>query len=169
MRATLEPSPSVWLQPLVTAVISAVVGALAAYLFTRLLWREQKKSDGRISAIKELQDQVSSIEKICLEYWVSQRSELGDAVCDAMEIRILTSIKLLERTLREQANSNSDMDLWRFHNEVRNGIDSLYDEATGGDFRSAMRKPDPTTAHNISRICLELEILLRSRIRSEHG
>ena len=152
----LQPSGlDKWFIPLGVGFVSAVAGAFAAYMFSRLQWKIAQRQSALSEGATELLSLITQLENMVVEFW------LVDAVSLTAPIRIGNQLKIksLLMLIIRYSNGLQSVKMTKSHTvsaaRLEELVSNLYDLATGGDFESLRRQASRETAAKLTTQCAE--------------
>ena len=137
------------------AIVSVFFGTIFSYILHHLI----KMREMDIEVLNDHISQISKIEDLATEYWLSQSNDTEELGALAARINgAFTATSYFRKEAERLLGS-------RFEPYVT--LDgNLYDLATGGLFQSTGREPDQSRAVKIITVCNELRSLLRQGRRA---
>lgn len=141
-------------ETIIIGLIVAFGGALSAFVFTMVHWRRSERERAESALLTQLRDLVSELETLSLTYWLKDADE-SDKATETRVKNILRSMARCTKNLKEAKPSESN-NLMKLEDMTR----KIYDEVTGGDFESKIRKRSTPTANAVSRQCEDAKMLI---------
>jgi hypothetical protein len=144
--------------PVANSVISAIVAALAAYVFTHLHWKHIRRKENICSAARSLYELINKLEEISIQYWLSTITmKNDDTYATEIQIKSLlrTQIGLFNQLEKLITKGNS-------LNNLRISIYEDFDLISGGDFEGKLKNSNPRIAAQIGATCAKIKIQLSS-------
>lgn len=143
------------------AVISALSGAIAAFIFNLIQWRITKGRERREALEKGILDQLS---RLCVDlttYWM--RDQEPEKSANAIsEMNIKSDLKTLDRLIKLYYASFPYFLVPKSRGEVELLYSDLFDVATGEDFESQNRTASPKIARQVSSKLADIRIRIVS-------
>ena len=132
----------------------SIGGAFSAFVFNLVLRRVERNADRFDSTTLIFKELVDEIETAAVQYWIS-RAKPDDAI---LELRLKSKIFLLnvfigvfEKSVVKKRKHKGLVE------QLKKFTDLVFDEATGGDFESAVREASPSTANSVSNLCAKMK------------
>jgi hypothetical protein len=143
--------------PWTSIVLGAVLGALSAFLFNLLNLAIVRRRNKRESLAKGIIETIILLEDEAIGYWLQSAAEMSAVDRRKSEIMIKAKFKSIPSQTRKlyAAMFKTKKNKIIIH-KCLTALESLYDEATGGDFETNDRRASSSKASKITTICNEL-------------
>jgi hypothetical protein len=112
-------------------LISALVGALSAFLFNRFHWKMVEKKKKETDLFVKISTLIGELETLSVQYWIKDHNENDDE----KEVYLKSKFRLLNKYIRA-----IDVKAKSIKNELVEFESDTFDLVTGEDFESKKRK-----------------------------
>ncbi|RLA45633.1 MAG: hypothetical protein DRR42_19175 [Gammaproteobacteria bacterium] len=144
-----------WLIPLGVGFVSAVAGAMAAYLFSRLQWRITQRQNALSAGATELLSLITQLEDLVVNFWLVDASSMAGPVLHGDQLKIKSLLMLTIRYSRGLKSVKMTESHKASADRLAVLVSDIYDLATGDDFESPHRKASNPTAVKLATQCAE--------------
>lgn len=135
-------------------IVSALIGALSAFLFNRFHWTMVERKKKESESLTMLSTLITELETLAVDYWTKDynKEDQKNEVYIKSRIRLLTKyIRLINKDKKENKDIKNDLEAFE---------SDIFDLTTGDDFESKNRKASKQKAMSISFRCSDIRALI---------
>jgi hypothetical protein len=135
-----------WGSAVFVAMVGGLSGAFAAYVFSRLLRRQNETA----LAAKNFVELINSFEAVAVCYWLYDSDPLKRQAAGLKEMKMKADAMLIVKYVRILRRAKIDTEVSAKLGKFESEIFTIF---TGGDFESISRKASKHRARKISNAC----------------
>ncbi|MEH8110183.1 hypothetical protein ACEUC8_12445 [Aeromonas veronii] len=144
---------------ILSAVLGALVAAIAAFLFNIAYWRKLNKENFKSHYANICLEHLTTFEKAALQYWISNKTNENAQEMQLLEVKIRSTFIVLKSSLDNLSNVVVDP---ADKASISTFTTTIFDVATGGNFESSVKKTERNTCLKISKECSKImTVILR--------
>ncbi|WP_338570651.1 hypothetical protein VRB37_16860 [Erwinia billingiae] len=147
---------------LITALISTLCAATAAFFYNRLHWYFVNKRERRTKIVEALVEIVGELRVDSVSYWLKGYSRKASKDLLNEEMRIKSSLQIMNSSIDDYIERVPVWGRGKIEVSMKSYHDELYDVITGDDFESQGRKVDKAKAAQISNKCAAFKVYMNS-------
>lgn len=142
-----------WLEIGAQIILSALAGALAAYLFTVYHTKSNREAENFSSVIDGLKENLKELETNAVAYWLESSTKPKSSKEIGLELKIKGLLAVIRRMSKVAQKPLKKRGLVNLADALEIFHDEMFDKITGGDFESTSREKSEEIASNISSEC----------------
>lgn len=156
--------------PLFTAIVGALVAALAAYIVSHLHWSYTRRRENICAAAMAMTETINRLEAAAVGYWLLDYTQRNNDIY-AQEIEIKSLLRAQIGHFKQLSCLVSKKNILTGNIEkkakdklsaIRKKIEEDFDLISGDGFESSQRVKNPVLAGKISQVCAVLKLELSS-------
>ncbi|HHT3528077.1 hypothetical protein ACVGWG_16560 [Enterobacter asburiae] len=147
---------------LITALISTVCAATAAFIYNKIHWHSVVKRETKTKLLESISDVVNELRTDAISYWLKGYSKKSAKSLLEEEMRIKASLNIINSTITIYVSQISLLKRKGIESKLRAFHNELYDIITGDDFETQGRKQDKGKVSAISTKCVAFRVLLNT-------
>lgn len=147
---------------LITALISTICAATAAFIYNKIHWYSVVKRETRTNLLESISDVVNELRTDAISYWLKGYSRKSAKSLLEEEMRIKASLNIINSTITIYASKISRRKKKDIEPKLRAFHDELFDIITGDDFETQGRKQDKGKVSAISTKCVAFRVMLNT-------
>ncbi|ELC6413592.1 hypothetical protein [Enterobacter hormaechei] len=147
---------------LITALISTVCAATAAFIYNKIHWHSVVKRETKTKLLESISDVVNELRTDAISYWLKGYSKKSAKSLLEEEMRIKASLNIINSTITIYVSQISLLKRKGIEGKLRAFHNELYDIITGDDFETQGRKQDKGKVSAISTKCVAFRVLLNT-------
>ncbi|MCK7178544.1 hypothetical protein [Enterobacter roggenkampii] len=147
---------------LITALISTLCAATAAFIYNKIHWHSVIKRETKTKLLDSISDVVSELRVDAISYWLKGYSKKSAKTLLEEEVRIKASLSIINSTITIYASKIPRRKRKDVEERLRAFHDELFDIITGDDFETQARKQDKGKVSSISTKCVAFRVLLNT-------
>ncbi len=156
------PETPILSSSLITALISTICAATAAFAYNKVHWRSVVKRETKTKLLESISDVVNELRSDAISYWLKGYSKKSAKSLLEEEMRIKASLNIINSTITIYVQQESRWKRKDIEAQLRVFHDELFDIITGDDFESQARKQDKAKVSAISTKCVAFRVLLNT-------
>ncbi|HEI2495089.1 TPA: hypothetical protein SI539_001056 [Escherichia coli] len=156
------PETPILSSSLITALISTICAATAAFVYNKVHWRSVVKRETKTKLLESISDVVNELRSDAISYWLKGYSKKSAKSLLEEEMRIKASLNIINSTITIYVQQESRWKRKDIEAQLRVFHDELFDIITGDDFESQARKQDKAKVSAISTKCVAFRVLLNT-------
>jgi len=161
-----------------SALLGALVASIAAGLFNYLQLKANLKTRKTSYLANQAKTQIKEFETVSIEYWLAEKELNNTSAMKALETRIISEHQMLLATCKLFSEHISSFNIFYTncsylksssnyvksieHDNVilKEFTNTIFEVATGNEFKSLSRTSQPKTASQISKKCSNACVML---------
>lgn len=147
---------------LITALISTLCAATAAFFYNRLHWHFVNKRERRLKIAETLIELVAELRLDSVNYWMKNYSRKGAKDLFNEEMRIKSNLQVIDSSIEDYIQSLKKSERQSIEPKLKAFHGELYDIITGDDFESQARRTDRPKVMKISNKCVLFRVYMNS-------
>ncbi|EIV3801641.1 TPA: hypothetical protein QHJ11_000571 [Klebsiella aerogenes] len=147
---------------LITALISTICAATAAFIYNKIHWHSVIKREAKTKLLESISDVVNELRTDAISYWLKGYSKKSAKSLLEEEMRIKASLNIINSTITIYVSQVSKFKRKQIESKLRGFHNELFDIITGDDFETQTRKQDKGKVSAISTKCVAFRVLLNT-------
>ncbi|MBO2902315.1 hypothetical protein J5H42_16315 [Aeromonas dhakensis] len=138
---------------IVSAVLGALVAAIAAFSFNVMYWRKLNNDNIKSHYANICLKHLATFEKAALQYWINNKTNENSQEMQLLEVKIRSTFIVLKSSLDNLSKVVIDP---TDKENISLFTTTIFDVATGGNFESSFKKTERNTCLKISKECSKI-------------